>query len=40
MIPIKKGGEGLHELPRELHDLRAPEAPKPPTPPVPPTPDR
>ena len=41
MIPIKKGGEGhLHELPRELHDLRAPEAPKPPKPPVPPTPDR
>ena len=29
---------GLHQLPQELHELKA--APKPPTPPVPPTPER
>jgi len=42
MIPqhIKDGGQDLHRLPRELHDLSAPKAPKPPTPPVPPTPER
>lgn len=32
---INKGG--MHEMPKELHELRAP---KPPTPPVPPTPER
>jgi len=31
----KGGAMQLHELPRELHDLKAPEAPKPPTPPTP-----
>ena len=38
MIPqgINKSG-GLHEMPKELHELRAP---KPPTPPTPPTPER
>ena len=38
LIPqhIKKDGQA-HELPPQLHDLRAP---KPPTPPAPPTPDR
>jgi len=35
---INNGGAShLHELPRELHELKAPNAPKPPTPP---TPDR
>lgn len=44
MLPngIKKGDAGmhLHELPKELHDLKAPEAPKPPQAPRPPRPDR
>ena len=44
MIPngIKKGDAGahLHELPRELHDLKVPEPPQPPKAPQPPTPNR
>jgi len=31
----KAGGMHQHELPRELHEFKAPEAPKPPTPPTP-----
>ena len=44
MIPngIKSGdmGQHLHELPRELHELKVPDAPRPPKAPRPPVPER